>query len=119
MRYSYFLELPITAPFDKSEYRWPTFLGEFVLPLVKSKPQLLFWFSNYGPLVRFRVHLNGTPDFEHELIALQNNLGIKDTNNEIGLTLKDDLGGIRFRSVEQLFFCKIVFSSRLVFRFPC
>jgi hypothetical protein len=99
MRYSYVIEFPNgTAPFDKPEFRWPSFLGEFVAPLVQNKSgtTLQFWFTYYVAAARFRVLLGNCPDFEQELMTKAKAIGLNVTDDEKQLTVEDDLGASRF-----------------------
>lgn len=85
-------------PFDKAEFRWPSFIGEFVAPLVDSRPDLLFWFSHYTDCSRFRVYTDAYDEFQGELEGRRDKLGLIDKGEEKTHTLLNDLGHGRFIS---------------------
>jgi hypothetical protein len=94
--HSHVLHLPNRKPFDNPTFAWPSFIGEFALPLVRSYPWLLYWFSFYGSFARFRVYTNSYFAVRSRLEGLRDTLGLIDKGEEKTLTLQSDLGGPRF-----------------------
>ena len=94
--FSHVLEFPNAAPFDDAQYRWPSFVGEFVLPLVRERPHLQYWFSYYGTKARFRVYTDKYDELRADLEALRGNLGLVELGGEHHLTLVGDLGHARW-----------------------
>jgi hypothetical protein len=95
--YSHVLHYPKQKPFDNPDLCWPSFIGQFIQPLVSAHPGLLYWFTNYGPFARFRIYTAEYEIIRPELEALRDKLGLMDKGEEKDLTLEADLGGARFR----------------------
>lgn len=93
--YSHVLHFPDTYPFDRPEFRWTTFLSEFVAPLMKDRG-LKYWVSYYGSFVRFRVLTDDYESLKPDLESLRDSLGLVDKGEEKDMTLVGDLGHARF-----------------------
>jgi len=96
MRYSHVLHFPNQPPFDRQEFRWPSFIGEFVKPVVEARRNLLYWFTNYGSYARFRVHPDHYDEVCSDILSHRQRLGLVDKDEEKDLTLINDLGSSRF-----------------------
>jgi len=96
--YSHVLYLPTSAPFDHPERKWPSFIGEFVTPIVASHPGLTYWFSYYGDHAKFRVYTDDYEAIRRQIEAERDRLGLEDRGSEKTLTLIEDIGGGRFIS---------------------
>ncbi|MBI5773382.1 MAG: hypothetical protein HZA89_06525 [Verrucomicrobia bacterium] len=94
--YSHVLYFPNRAHFCSPAHCYPSFLGEFVGPLVKARPHLLYWFSFYGSFARFRAWTDDYDELRPELEAKRDLLGLIDKGEEKDLTLERDLGIPRF-----------------------
>jgi hypothetical protein len=94
--YSHVLHIPDTPLFRDLERRWPSFVGAFVAPLVRDRQHLIYWFSYYTSLARFRVWTDRYDELRPDLERLRNELGLVDQLEEKGLTLEGDLGVARF-----------------------
>lgn len=94
--YSHLLYFPNTYPFDKPEYLWPSFVGEFVVPIVALGLHQHYWCSFYGNHGKLRIFTNQYDQLESKLIALRDKLGLIDRGEEKDLTLVGDLGNHRF-----------------------
>lgn len=94
--HSHVLYFPKSSPFDRPAERWPSFLGCFVTQLVLKRPELVYWFSFYGSLARFRVYTSKYESIRKDLEPLRDRLGLIDKGEEKNLTLVEDLGGTRF-----------------------
>jgi hypothetical protein len=96
--YSYILEFPSTPPFDREEYRWPSFIAEFVAPLVRRRDpnHFLYWCSYYGATANFRIYTDQYEDVRGSLEAALIDLKLRDTGAEKDETLVNDLAKSRF-----------------------
>lgn len=94
--YSHVLRYPPASPFDREDWRFSSFVGRFVRPLIAHKLHDKFWFTDYGTFARFRVLTNRYAELERHLTKLRDDLGLVDTGEEKTLTLEQDLGGARF-----------------------
>jgi len=94
--HSHVLYFPNRPLFCDATHCFPSFLGEFVTPLVQGRPDLLYWFTYYEAFARFRVWTNSYEELRPELEAKRDVLGLIDTGKEKDLTLEGDLGHARF-----------------------
>lgn len=94
--YSHVLYFANQKPFDNPDLRWPSFIGEFVKPLVQEVPGALYWFTYYGNLARFRIFTADYEGLRPKLETLRDKLGLVDKEEEKDLTLEGDLGVGRF-----------------------
>ncbi|MGP8201083.1 MAG: hypothetical protein ACLQU4_16450 [Limisphaerales bacterium] len=94
--HSHVLYFPNKPLFCDATHCFPSFLGEFVMPLVQAKPDLLYWFTHYGAFARFRVWTDNYEELCPELEAKRDALGLIDKGEEKDLTLEGDLGHARF-----------------------
>jgi hypothetical protein len=78
-------KLPNVAPFDKENW-FESFLGEVVLPIVKTKLLDSFWFSQYGniqvPEVRFRLKIDDFGKISDLVLELEKKYGLIDVGDE-------------------------------------
>ena len=89
--YSHVLHFPLgKKPFDKDAFRWPSFVGEFVIPLMKNRSDL-YWFSYYTSFARFRVYTDDYGSLQAELEPLRDELGLVDKGEEKNETITGDL----------------------------
>lgn len=99
MRYfSHVLYHPLAKPFDQEPLLWPSFIGEFVAPLVTNRPDVLFWFTHYGDHSKLRLYTDRYEEIRPELEATRDKLGLVDRGQEKDLSLVSDLGHGRFIS---------------------
>jgi hypothetical protein len=94
--YSHVLHFPNAKPFDNSEFRWPSFLGEFVKPFVDANPDVLYWFTFYTTCARFRILTDRYDALRDGIESRKSNLGLLDKGEEKDATLVGDLGNDRF-----------------------
>jgi len=95
--YSHVLYFPDSRPFDRPDSRWTSFVGEFVAPLMRNRPEL-YWCSYYGDHARFRVLTDDYSSLQPTLESLRDVLGLIDKGEEKDLSLVGDLGHERFRA---------------------
>lgn len=93
--YSHVLHFPNSPPFDNNDFRWTSFVGEFVRPIVEDFSDL-YWFSYYTTHARFRIYTDKYNEIQPELESLRDSLGLIDKGEEKDLTLEQDLGSPRF-----------------------
>lgn len=97
--YFYQLEFPNRKPFDKPEHSWPSFVGEFVKPVVDGRNGLLYWCTYYGDRAQFCMN---TEDFEQLRPTFEqkrDNLGLVEIRTpQPGDTLAGAFSGRRFMS---------------------
>jgi hypothetical protein len=94
--HAHVLHFPASETFRDAKQSFPTFLGEFVAPLVRSRSHLLYWFTYYGSFARFRVWTASYEELRPDLEARRDRLGLIDKGEEKAVTLQSDLGGPRF-----------------------
>ena len=98
--YSHVLYFPNSSLFDNDDFRWTTFVGEFVRPIVENISDL-YWFSYYTTYARFRIYTNQYHIIKPRLESLRDSLGLIDKGEEKDLTLESDLGSDRYLSKER------------------
>lgn len=91
--HAYSFQYPTTHPYDNPDYRWTTFLGEFVHPVSTNRPEVLYWATHYGPTVEFKVFTDDLSGIESEINQLK---ATGFTITALNRTLEDDLGSPRF-----------------------
>jgi len=91
--FAYSLQFPSAFPYDKAEYRWTTFVGEFILPVYVQNPQLLYWASYYENTAEFKMYTDDASAIQAQLNSFQQD-GFVVT--PLQRTLEEDLGGGRF-----------------------
>jgi hypothetical protein len=101
MRYSYVLRLHDNFPFDRPEFRWQSFVGEFVIPIVQLQLHKHYWFSYYGGNAKFRIVADDSDRLQEAIIKQISDLQLVDEGDENGLTLSGDLGTDRFLSSDR------------------
>jgi hypothetical protein len=94
--YSHVLYFPNNKPFDNSEFKWPSFVGEFIKPIVELNLHEYYWFSYYTTCARFRILTNQYEQTQPHIEELTNQLHIEDKGEEKELTLEQDLACDRF-----------------------
>ena len=97
--YSYILTFPNEAPFDNLDYRWPSFLAEFVAPLVRGRlTNFHYWCSYYVNEARFRIYTDEEQFAEllPSLNAAMKDLKLKNCAKEKNETISDQLANNRF-----------------------
>lgn len=100
--HSHVLHFPNAKPFDRPEYRWASFVGEFVAPLVKLNLHQNYWFSYYTKFARFRILIDDYEKIKKPLEELRDALGLVDKGEEKdNFTLEGDLGSARFLGAER------------------
>lgn len=97
MYHSHILVFPNSPPFDRPEFRWASFVGEFVAPLMNGRTNL-FWCTYYGDRAHFRILIDDYESLQLQLEPLRDSLGLVDTGEQKNQTLIDDLGHSRFLS---------------------
>ena len=98
--YSHILYFPDAYPFDNTNYRWQSFVGEFVRPIVEDIPDL-YWFSYYTVRAHLRIYTDEYDRIRPKLELLRDQLGLIDKGEEKDMTLERDLGSDRFLSSER------------------
>lgn len=98
--YSHVLFLPEKKPFDKPKFKWPTFVGSFIKPVVENFEDP-FWFTFYGPYAKFRVYTDKYDLIDLKIRKYKKKLKIADDFSEVDLTLEADLGVERFLSLNR------------------
>ena len=91
--HAFSFQYPSTHPYDQSDYRWTSFLGEFVLRVGSNSPNLLYWASDYGSTVEFKVLTDDLTSVSKEIDKLK---ACGFVVNDLNRTLEDDLGSNRF-----------------------
>ena len=91
--HAYSFEYPSKHPFDKLEFRWASFLGEFVRKVTTSHPDILYWSTHYGNEVEFKVFTDDVSFIQSAIDNLKT-IGFKVTG--LKRTLEQDLGIQRF-----------------------
>jgi hypothetical protein len=94
--YSHVLHFPNTHPFDKEEYRWPSFVGAFVVPIVSLGLHKHYWCSYYTESAKLRIFTDQYDEIERHIIRIRDNLGLVDKGEEKDLTFSADLCGHRY-----------------------
>ncbi len=93
--YSHILHFPNAKPFDRTEFRWMSFVGEFVAPLMRNQKDL-YWCSYYGGFARFRLYTDCYDQIKPRIDSMCSTLGLTRDDSEKELTLVGDLGHSRF-----------------------
>ena len=103
--YSYVVDVSNDPPYDKQNYRYFTWVGQFVKPIVEKGHHEKYWFTFYGDHGKLRIwatpeqHAELEPTiaelFEHVALTRRTNNDGEDI--EKALTLREDLGSDRFR----------------------
>ncbi len=87
------LQFPAARPYDVDEYRWATFVGEFVRPIAEQYSNLLYWTSYYTKYAEFKVLTDDILQVQPKLDDLERSGFVV---KKLGRTLEEDLGGGRF-----------------------
>ncbi|MGO8899273.1 MAG: hypothetical protein ACLQU5_13145, partial [Isosphaeraceae bacterium] len=91
--FAYSLQFPNAFPYDKAEYRWATFVGEFIRPISEQNPRLLYWTSYYINTSEFKMYADDASEIQTQLDSFQQH-GFVIT--PLQRSLEEDLGGGRF-----------------------
>ena len=94
--YSHLLYFPNTHPFNRPEFLWSSFIGEFVAPVVALGLHKHYWCSFYGNHAKLRILTDQYAQLEPKIIPIRDALGLADRGEEKDLTLVGDLGNHRF-----------------------
>lgn len=106
--YSHVINIPTVHPFDREEFRWTTFIGEVIAPIMRERT-CLYWFTYYTAFARFRIYAEESDhrDILSSLEPLMARFGLsfrldKDgKNEEWDYTMEKDIGGARFLGNER------------------
>lgn len=91
--HAYSFQYPKTKPYDNQDFRWTTFLGEFLRRISKNRPDVLYWATHYGHHVEFKVLTDDLSGIQNEIDQLH---AMGFTVNDLRRTLEEDLGSPRF-----------------------
>jgi hypothetical protein len=105
---SHVINIPGSHPFERKEWRWTTFVGGFVQPVMRDR-EAMYWFTYYGDCARLRVRCR---EAEHQLIQeaidqLMPKFGLSYRKNDAGereelnYAMEGDIGGTRFLGAER------------------
>ncbi len=92
--------IPTSKPFDDSSTRWPSFVAEFIRPVVAGEKQLLFWFTYYGDYAQVCFYTESFDPIKGKIDDLNKKLGTsyKHSPNPAKEALVGAFGGSRFLS---------------------
>lgn len=91
--YAYKLDFPNTHPYDKLEFRWQSFLGEFVRPILVQNPSLQCAVSYYIKHAEIYVYTDDFTTIQEQITELEKNGFVTEKMNR---TLEDNFGSERF-----------------------
>ncbi len=91
--FAYSLQFPNSFPFDKAEYRWTSFVGEFIRPITEQNPELLYWTSYYGETAEFKMYVDDSSQAQPQLDSFGRRGFVI---SPLQRSLDEDLGSDRF-----------------------
>jgi hypothetical protein len=91
--YALHLSFPNCHPFDKADFRWAAFIGEFLRPLLADLPSLQCGISYYGRHAEFYVVTADFSEIEpHIAAAVARGFIVRDMKRSLG----ENFGSARF-----------------------